>query len=185
MLKLPTGLVCRSVGSATWCAVCWRSWAVAAEPRLRSSPTAILARRVARKKAQARTLRRGQAKRDEATRRRGGDVRGSISERKEVGMKQQILSLAAGLALVLVLPLAEATAQWNNRPYQPAFRGAAGGVGMSPGYRQVIIQDRLSDRMSRNNLYRLPSGALADVAQDRDQAFIIGADGLPSVRTGR
>ncbi|MDF2095834.1 hypothetical protein [Aquibaculum arenosum] len=100
-------------------------------------------------------------------------------------MKQQILSLAAGLALVLVLPLAEATAQWNNRPYQPAFRGAAGGVGMSPGYRQVIIQDRLSDRMSRNNLYRLPSGALADVAQDRDQAFIIGADGLPSVRTGR
>lgn len=100
-------------------------------------------------------------------------------------MRQKILSLAAGLALVLVLPLAEAAAQWNNTPYQPAFRGAAGGAGMSPGYRQVIIQDRLSDRMSRNNLYRLPSGALATVVQERDQAFVLGADGLPAVRAGR
>jgi len=84
----------------------------------------------------------------------------------------------AGLA-ALLLPLQEAGAQWNNAPYQPSFRGAAGGVGMSPAYRQVIILDRLSDNVSRNNLFRGPAGQLVDIERRDGQAFVVSPEGFP------
>src|SRR5690625_6752444 len=84
----------------------------------------------------------------------------------------------AGLA-ALLLPLQEAGAQWNNAPYQPSFRGAAGGVGMSPGYRQVMILDRLNSNISRNNYYRTPDGFLADITRRDGQAFPMSPEGFP------
>ena len=82
-------------------------------------------------------------------------------------------------AVVLALPPGDAAAQWNNAPYQPSFRGPSAGIGMSPGYRQVIILDRLSDSVSRNNLHRLPSGLLSNVIREDGQAFLATPDGLP------
>lgn len=95
-------------------------------------------------------------------------------------MRPLLLSAVIGLAAALLVPAPEAEAQWNNAPYQPSFRGAAGGVGMSPGYRQVIILDRLSDRVSRNNLYRSPEGFLLEVARRDGQAFVISPQGFPT-----
>src|SRR5690625_4434186 len=79
----------------------------------------------------------------------------------------------------LLLPPSEASAQWNNAPYQPSFRGAAGGVGMSPGYRQVMILDRLNSNISRNNYYRTPDGFLADITRRDGQAFPMSPEGFP------
>lgn len=84
--------------------------------------------------------------------------------------------LAATVALAV--PSGGAEAQWNNAPYQPSFRGLSSGVGMSPGYRQVIILDRLNDSVSRNNLHRLPSGQLSNIIREDGQAFL-SVDGLP------
>lgn len=81
------------------------------------------------------------------------------------------------------MPMNDAAAQWNNAPYQPSFRGPSDGVGMSPGYRQVIILDRLSDSISRNNLHRLPSGLLSNVIREDGQAFLATPDGLPVAPT--
>ena len=56
--------------------------------------------------------------------------------------------------------------------------GAGGGVGMSPGYRQIIILDRLSDGISRNNWFRGPranwwisSGRMGRHSWCRQRAF--------------
>lgn len=80
---------------------------------------------------------------------------------------------------VLTFSVGDAAAQWNNAPYQSSFRGPAASVGMSAAYRQVIILDRLSDSVSRNNLHRLPSGSLSNVIREDGQAFLATPEGLP------
>src|SRR5690606_3946606 len=50
---------------------------------------------------------------------------------------------------------------------------------MSPGYRQIIILDRLSDGISRNNWFRGPSGQLVDIQRQDGQAFVVSPEGFP------
>ena len=93
-------------------------------------------------------------------------------------MKNLWLAVVFAAASTVVLPTDEAAGQWNNAPYQPSFRGPSAGVGMSPGYRQIILLDRLTEGVSRNNLHRLPSGLLSDVTRKDGQAFL-SVDGMP------
>lgn len=94
-------------------------------------------------------------------------------------MKGLCFSIIFTALALLLFPLGEAQAQWNNAPYQPSFRGPGGGVGMSPGYRQIIILDRLSDGISRNNWFRGPSGQLVDIQRQDGQAFVVSPEGFP------
>lgn len=85
------------------------------------------------------------------------------------------LILALGIALLSSAPV---LAQ-SNMPYQ-----AAGGVGISLGYRQAILNDRLlGSRPSA--LVRGPSGELLDVERRGSQAFLRSPDSgafLPGAR---
>ncbi|WP_022727121.1 hypothetical protein [Fodinicurvata sediminis] len=78
-------------------------------------------------------------------------------------------SLAAALVLAAT---SGASAQWNNQPWQPGWKGPSGGVGMSPGYRQAIIQREFTGS-EPDNLYRGADGFLLDVRRGPDrQAFL-------------
>ena len=84
------------------------------------------------------------------------------------------LSSAASImigALLLALPQT-AQAQLNNQPF--AFqRGGmtAGSVGMSPAYRQIILERKLSGRSTANSFIRGTDGTLVNVERTGDQAF--------------
>lgn len=91
----------------------------------------------------------------------------------------RIALLGAAMAAFL-LPQA-APAQWNNAPYQPKVRGIAGGVGISSGYKQVIISHELGSTQE-NNFYRGASGELLNIVREGHNAFVVSPDGFPSAR---
>lgn len=95
--------------------------------------------------------------------------------------------LGAGLALA-VLSGAGASAQ-SNAPYRPGgvSAGVSGGVGISLGYRQAILNDRLSNSRP-DALVRGADGALVDVDRRSGQAFLrVPGDGAfqPGARPNR
>lgn len=97
------------------------------------------------------------------------------------------IALLGAMVVAIFLPQA-APAQWNNVPYQPKLRGVADGIGISSGYKQVIISRELGN-MQEKNFYRSTSGDLLDVAREGHNAFVISPNGFPTsrdrlVRTG-
>jgi len=90
------------------------------------------------------------------------------------------IALLGAVVAAILLPQA-APAQWNNAPYQPKLRGIAGGIGISPGYKQVIISRELGNRQEKN-FYRSASGDLLDVAREGRNVFVISPDGFPTSR---
>lgn len=76
-----------------------------------------------------------------------------------------------------------AEAQLNNRPF--SFKTPSGGVGMSLGGKQAILNERIYDSTPRN-LSRAPDGSLLDITKGPEGvalASVPGADNfIPSYR---
>lgn len=86
-------------------------------------------------------------------------------------MKSSVIVTMLAAAFVLAGTSA-ASAQWNNQPWQPGWKGPSGGVGMSPGYRQAILEREFTGS-EPDNLYRGADGFLLDVRRGPDrQAFL-------------
>jgi hypothetical protein len=67
-------------------------------------------------------------------------------------------------------PCQRERSSWATAPYQPTV-GGAGGVGMSPGYRQAILNSKLLGQQS-NPLVRDGNGLLLTVDRRNSQAFL-------------
>lgn len=75
-----------------------------------------------------------------------------------------------------------ASAQMNNRPY--AFKTITGGVGMSMGGKQAILNQKIYG-VSPENMVRAPDGVLLDVQKGPGGAAIVSTEGggfIPSYR---
>lgn len=74
--------------------------------------------------------------------------------------------------VALALHPAGAMAQWNNQPFELRSDARGGAVGMSPAYRQAILERKLLGSRPRN-LARDGAGFLLDVERGpSDQAFL-------------
>lgn len=83
--------------------------------------------------------------------------------------------LAAGLIAVIGLSAAPAFAQLQNSPF--SFRNnPSGGIGMSPGGRQAILNDKLLDR-TPSVILRDPSGQLLSLREGPDNSAIVAVPG--------
>ncbi len=85
--------------------------------------------------------------------------------------KLKLFLLAAVMAPAMIVPQI-AEAQMNNRPY--AFRN--GGVGMSPGGRQAILNEKIFD-VTPDNLMRGPDGTLLDVTEGPGHSALVSREG--------
>lgn len=82
----------------------------------------------------------------------------------------KVFLVAAALLSVAAPPAA--MAQWNNQPFEFRRSFGGGGVGMSPAYRQAIIERKLFNVRPRN-LVRDANGFLLEVVRGpSDQAFL-------------
>ncbi|HEX6956897.1 MAG TPA: hypothetical protein VF194_02840 [Ferrovibrio sp.] len=77
--------------------------------------------------------------------------------------------LIAALAIGAGFTSLPAEAQWNNQPYQLPSRGNT--FGMSPAYRQVILQRKLNGTPS-NPILRDGAGNLVDIERRGNLAFL-------------
>ncbi|HEY4134312.1 MAG TPA: hypothetical protein VGO34_03770 [Alphaproteobacteria bacterium] len=82
----------------------------------------------------------------------------------------------AAVALFLLCLSQAASAQISNQPF--AFGGNPGagvpgtsGLGMSPAYREVILERKLLGRSTSNNFIRGADGSLVNVERKGDQAY--------------
>ena len=98
-----------------------------------------------------------------------------------------VSALALAAALVTCVPASQAQLM-GTAPYQPFSRsggGGVGGVGMSLGYRQAILEAELRGQRS-NPLIRDQSGFLLNIERRGSQAFVTAPDQpfLPGQRGG-
>jgi hypothetical protein len=85
-------------------------------------------------------------------------------------MKNLRIGLAA-FALAGLVGSAAHAQLIGNQPYQPKFGAMGIANGMSPAYRQAILNRKLLGQQS-NPLVRGPGGFLLDVQRQGDQAFL-------------
>lgn len=85
-------------------------------------------------------------------------------------------------AMISAVTAGTAYAQLDNKPY--SFKNSpGGGVGMSVGGRQAIINEKLFDS-TPHNLQRGPDGSLVDVTEGPGKSAIIFRNGTTSVIPG-
>lgn len=96
--------------------------------------------------------------------------------------KNKILHTVFAAALITAVTAGTAAAQMNNRPY--AFKNSpGGGVGMSIGGRQAIINEKLF-RETPDNLQRGSGGFLVDVIEGPGHSAIVFQHGTTSALPG-
>lgn len=86
----------------------------------------------------------------------------------------RLIGLAGIVPLLLVFLSPQAQAQLNNRPY--SFNTPDGGVGMSAGGRQAIINEELTDA-TPDNLVRGSRGELLNLREGPGKSAIVSVPG--------
>lgn len=95
------------------------------------------------------------------------DVRGG---RMEMSLLIKIFIVAAVLMTGALSLASVSYAQMDNRPY--SFKNSPGGLGMSDGGRQAIINQKILDK-TPDNLLRGPDGLLLDVIKGPGNVVIV------------
>lgn len=95
----------------------------------------------------------------------------SVKASKVLGMSAILIAVSAGLAF----------AQLDNRPF--SFKNSPGGMGMSQGGRQAIINDKIFDSRP-DNMLRGPDGLLLDVIKGPGNVVIVQREGNGGVLPG-
>lgn len=96
--------------------------------------------------------------------------------------KPGIRTIMAAAAFISAVTIGTAYAQLDNKPF--SFKNApGGGVGMSIGGRQAIINEKLFDA-TPDNLQRAPDGSLVDVTEGPGNSAITFRHGTDSTIPG-
>ena len=97
-------------------------------------------------------------------------------------MKRLIMVGVLALGALGLFP-APLTAQLNNKPF--SFKGTPdGGIGMSQGGREAIIDEKLLG-ITPDNLVRAPNGVLLDVIEGPGRSAIVSVQGGQALPTFR
>lgn len=86
-------------------------------------------------------------------------------------MRPSVFALCAALAVGFAFPSGAYAQLMGSQPYQPSVGRSGAGFGMSPAYREAILNQKLLGRQS-NPLVRGTDGRLLDVERRGDQAFV-------------